>query len=102
MIVEGNQCASSSGLYDNGTAKYKIRPTNIVMKRLRKHKTLDEESNPWEELSVVACTVYELEFFISRLYGNRKANFIMKRSFENSFDCSFKTTKTYLLLNVAL
>jgi hypothetical protein len=45
MIVEGNQCKLVR-LYDTGTAKYKIRPTNIVMKSARKHKTLDEESNP--------------------------------------------------------
>jgi pyridoxine/pyridoxamine 5'-phosphate oxidase len=39
-------------------------------------KPTDDQSNPFEKnFSVVACTVYELEFLYLDFHGNRKANF---------------------------
>jgi hypothetical protein len=65
-MIAGRQPVRKPGLVIwHGTAKYKIRPTNIVMKSASRIKPLDEESNFEKNFSVVACTVYELEFFIS-------------------------------------
>jgi pyridoxine/pyridoxamine 5'-phosphate oxidase len=44
-------------------------------------KPTDDESNPFEKnFSVVACTVYELEFLYLDFQGNRKANFYYENS----------------------
>jgi hypothetical protein len=44
-------------------------------------KPLDEESNLLKNFSVVACTVYELEFLYLDFSRQPKANFIMKTGF---------------------
>ena len=63
------------------------QPTLGYEERFASIKPLDEESNPFEKnFSVVACTVYELEFLYLDFYGNRKANFYYENGvLENSF-----------------
>ena len=63
------------------------QPTLGYEERFASIKPLDEESNPFEKnFTVVACTVYELEFLYLDFHGNRKANFYYENGvLENSF-----------------
>ena len=52
------------------------QPTLGYEERFASIKPTDTESDPFEKnFSVVACTVYELEFLYLDFQGNRKANF---------------------------
>jgi general stress protein 26 len=63
------------------------RPTLGYEERFVSIKPLDEESHSFEKnFSVVACTVYELEFLYLDFHGNRKANFYYENGvLENGF-----------------
>ena len=52
------------------------QPTLGYEEHFASSKPTDAESDPFEKnFSVVACTVYELEFLYLDFHGNRKANF---------------------------
>jgi pyridoxine/pyridoxamine 5'-phosphate oxidase len=58
------------------------QPTLGYEERFATTKPNDNESNPFEKnFSVVACTVYELEFLYLDFQGNRKANFYYENNF---------------------
>ena len=57
------------------------QPTLGYEERFASIKPTDDESDPFEKnFSVVACTVYELEFLYLDFHGNRKANFYYENS----------------------
>ena len=57
------------------------QPTLGYEERFAITKPLDAETDPFEKnFSVVACTVYELEFLYLDFTGNRKANFFYENS----------------------